>query len=113
MTVCHSKKSTKDKENLRTQLYKRDGTKCHYCGIEEKEFTNVWKKSFYGVGKRGRRLEIDHKDGNKENWNKENLVLACALCNMAKTDFFTYDEFKKVGKVIREIWQKRETKTEK
>lgn len=37
----------------------------------------------------------------------ENLVLACALCNMAKTDFLTYDEFKIVGKAIREIWQQR------
>jgi len=26
---------------------------------------------------------------------------------MAKSNMFTYDEFKKVGKVIEEIWQKR------
>jgi len=107
MTASHSILSAKDKEKLRSQLYKTHGKKCHYCEIEEKEFNNIWEKKFYGVGKRGRRLEIDHKDGNKEDWNSENLVLACALCNMAKSDFLTYDEFKRAGKVIREIWQQK------
>jgi 5-methylcytosine-specific restriction endonuclease McrA len=96
----------KEKEKLREQLYKRDGTKCHYCGIEEKEFTSIWEKKFYGSGRRGQRLEIDRKD-NKHGYTMENSVLACALCNMAKSDFLTYDEFKKVGNVIREIWQER------
>jgi 5-methylcytosine-specific restriction endonuclease McrA len=102
-----TKLTAKDRNKLKAKLREKYGTKCHYCGIEEEEFTNIWKKKFYGLGKRGQTLEIEHKDGNKENWSWENLVLACALCNMAKTNFLTYDEFKRVGNVIREIWQER------
>jgi len=48
MTASHFKISAKDKKNLRTQLYKRDGTKCHYCGIEEEDFPKVLGYTFYG-----------------------------------------------------------------
>ena len=109
MTESHSKLSNKDKENLRTQLYKRDGTKCHYCEIEEEDIPKIWNPIYAKKGGKSKRmeLEVEHKDGNKENWRKENLVLACAICNISKSNQFTYDEFKKVGNVIREIWQQR------
>lgn len=89
---------------LRNRLYERDGTKCHYCGIDEKDFIRIWKP-FYG-GKRGWKLEVDRKN-NKLGHEIENCVLACALCNNAKSDKFEYDEFKRVGHVIRQIWQQR------
>jgi hypothetical protein len=38
-----------------------------------------------------------------------NCVLACALCNMAKSNKFHYAEFKRVGNVVREIWQERKS----
>lgn len=99
-SVCRSciKKELKDRDKT---------TKCHYCEIEEEDFQVIWGYKFYGRGYRGRTLEIEHKNGNKQDWRKENLVLACALCNMAKTDIVRYDEFKTVGNVIKEIWQKR------
>lgn len=50
-------------------------------------------------------MEVDHKDNNKQNDSQDNLVLACALCNCAKSNKLTYDEFKKVGEVIRQIYQ--------
>ena len=102
------KLSSKEKEELRNQLYERDGTKCHYCGIEEKDFPKIWGRTFR-KGRRGRTLEVDHKDsreGYKTN-DPENCVLACYACNNAKSDVFTYEEFKKVGNVIREIWQRK------
>ena len=40
-------------------------------------------------------------------YTPDNYVLACALCNMAKSNMFTHEEFHKVGKVIEEIWRKR------
>ena len=98
--------TSKEKTELREQLYARDGTKCHYCGIEESEFRKVWGEPFYGSNRRGRKLEVDHKDSSQGD-DLANCVLACALCNMAKSDKFTYEEFKKVGDVIREIWQRR------
>ncbi len=111
----------KKKRELLDCLYKRDRDKhtCHYCGIHEKDFINRWGK-FYGLRKRGTRLEIEHKDavmiqGNEiikipkkdQEDTPEKCVLACALCNMAKSNMFTYEEFKKVGKVIEEIWKQR------
>ena len=98
--------SNKEKKRLRFQLYERDGRQCHYCRIEEEEFPTIWGDSFYGGVKRGRLLEIDRKDNTQE-YSLENSVLACALCNMAKSDKFNYDEFRDVGKTIRKIWQRR------
>lgn len=100
--------NSKKKEELRNQLYERDGRKCHYCGIEEDDFPKLWGKFFYGANKRGRKLEIDCKD-NSRGYDMANCVLACALCNMAKSDKFDYEEFKRVGSVIREIWQRRKS----
>ena len=34
-------------------------------------------------------------------------ILACPICNMAKSDKFSYDEFKQVGEVIGRIWRDR------
>ena len=103
-----AKLSSKQKKEIRNQLYERDGKHCHYChycGIKEENFTEVWGE-IYGGNKRGRTLEIDHKDNNQGN-DLTNFVLACAICNIAKSDKFTYDEFLKVGKVIEGIWQNR------
>lgn len=100
------KLSNREKELLRNQLYERDGKKCHYCGIAEDDFCKIWGDTFYGGIKRGRKLEIDRKD-NCSKYDMANCVLACAICNMAKSDKFTYEEFKRVGDVIKEIWQKR------
>ena len=36
--------------------------------------------------------------------------MTCAVCNNAKSDKFTYEEFKRVGDVIKEIWQQRKSK---
>ncbi len=96
-----------DKKSLRGKLYTRDGKTCHYCGIDEEEFNKIWK-GFYRT-KRGKRLEIDRKD-NEKGYTLKNCVLACAICNCAKSDKFSYDEFKKVGKVIKQIWKERESK---
>lgn len=97
--------SKRRKETLRGKLYKRDGRRCHYCGIKEGDFIRIWGK-FYGGRTRGRKLEIDRKD-NQKGYSEENCVLACAICNNAKSDKFIYEEFKRVGRVIREIWLKR------
>ncbi len=103
--------SPAEKARLRNELYERDGRRCHYCGIEEEDFPMVWGETFYGGIKRGRILEIDRKDNNRElEYNVMNCVLACALCNMAKSDKFKDKEFKRVGRVIKEIWQQRKRK---
>ena len=103
-----TKISNKEKDRLREKLYRRDGWQCHYCGIQEEEVIPIWGK-FYGQDKRGKKLEVDRKD-NSKGYNLGNCVLACSVCNCAKSDKFTYEEFKKVGDVIKEIWQQRKKK---
>ncbi len=98
--------SSTEKRQVRNELYERDGKHCHYCSIPEDEFYQRWGGPFYGGFKRGRRLEIDRKVGSL-GYDIQNCVLACAICNMSKSDKFAYEEFMKVGKVIREIWQDR------
>ncbi len=96
------KLSSAGKRQLRNELYRRDGKQCHYCGILEDEFYQIWSGPFYGAFKRGRRLEIDRKV-NSIVYDIKNCVLACPICNMAKSDKFSFDEFKKVGEVINKI----------
>ena len=63
----------------------------------------------YGGKKRGGILEVDRKD-NTKGYEIDNCVLACAVCNMAKSDKFTYNEFRRVGGVIGKIWRERKVK---
>jgi len=99
----------KEKDELRNILYKRDGNKCYYCGIEEDDLIPIWGK-FYGGKTRGKKLEVDRRD-NEKDYSLENCVLACSICNNAKSDKFTDKEFKEVGKSIKQIWLSRNKKS--
>jgi hypothetical protein len=92
-----------NKEDVRKELRNQE-KKCHYCGITEDEFRNRW--GVFRHGRRGLTLEVDKMDNTKP-YSLYNCVLACYACNNAKSDVFTYEEFKKVGHVINEIWQHR------
>ncbi|MBU2552932.1 MAG: HNH endonuclease [Bacteroidetes bacterium] len=84
-----------------------DSEKCAYCGITipiVNELAN--KQELFKKNYRGWSLEIDRKDSNLE-YTPENCVMACYWCNNAKTDEFTYNEFKIVGETIRKIWENR------
>jgi 5-methylcytosine-specific restriction endonuclease McrA len=91
-----------DKRKIRKILEKKS-RECFYCGIPEDDFIKVWG-IFYKT--RGKRLEIERKDNNK-GCSIENCALACAICNNAKSNKFTEEEFKEVGKVIKKIWKSR------
>lgn len=96
----------KEKDELRNRLYMRDGRKCYYCGIKEEDFIRIWRK-FYGGKTRGKKLEVDRRD-NEKGYTLKNCVLACSICNNAKSDKFTDEEFRKVGKSIKQIWLSRD-----
>jgi len=95
-----------EKDILRNKLYERDRRECYYCGIKEEDFIRIWGK-FYGGKTRGRKLEVDRKDNGK-GYSLENCVLSCSICNNAKSDKFTEEEFKRVGKSIKQIWLSRD-----
>jgi hypothetical protein len=75
---------------------------------------NNYPKSTRG-GKRGQRLELDRINPLITNYGTDikNLALACYWCNNAKTNYFTFDEFKKIGEMIKEIQQSRINKIKK
>jgi hypothetical protein len=66
---------------------------CHYCGIGID-----WGPAF--GKKRSSGLNLDRKDNNRP-YEKENVVVACRRCNYGKNNFFSYEEWKQIGNVIR------------
>jgi len=81
--------------------------KCSYCGCE----LNTLQK-FYGITKkqnkrptRGNSLEVDRKKDKP--YSADNCCLACYWCNNAKTDVFTHEEFKPIGKAIGNVIRER------
>lgn len=90
--------------------YQNQDQKCIYCGLSADDSKRIYKNYPEATrgGRRGRRLELDRKIPNKSYGAPlENLVLACYWCNNAKTNYFTYEEFLPVGKIIGEIQHKR------
>jgi 5-methylcytosine-specific restriction endonuclease McrA len=59
------------------------------------------------IDTRGKKLEFDRKISDASYDDLNNIVLACYWCNNAKTDTFTHEEFKEVGKVFANIWKNR------
>jgi hypothetical protein len=47
---------------------------------------------------RGQSLEVERKEDTK--YTEENCELCCYWCNNAKSDIFSFDEFKKIGQAI-------------
>jgi len=83
---------------------------CEYCGITIDKVDKLVKQEqlFNKQPFRGYVLEIDRLNSNYE-YTKKNSVMCCYWCNNAKTDEFTYKEFKVIGKAISKIWQERLT----
>lgn len=84
---------------------------CDYCGLTSNEslaLFNKYPQSTRG-GRRGKRLELDRIDPQIKNYGQDihNLALACYWCNNAKTNYFTFEEFKKIGERIKEVQQAR------
>lgn len=81
---------------------------CHYCGISTSELGQLFHRRLIRTKRnRGRELEVDRMDPNADYTQLDNLVLACYWCNNAKTDEFSEEEFRPIGKVIGETLRSR------
>ena len=73
--------------------------KCCYCNSTDAEIEKFYSKTISKRnGTRGRTLEIERI--NDTPYSRENCELSCYWCNNAKSDVFTYDQFKIIGKAI-------------
>ncbi len=73
--------------------------RCCYCNCTDIEIEKFYNKTVSKRnGTRGKTLEIERI--NDIPYSRENCKLSCYYCNNAKSDIFTYDEFKIIGKAI-------------
>lgn len=80
------------------ELIKKDV--CRYCGLTKNEIEELGiKGKLRKKNLRGWSLEIDRLEPNKE-YSKENCVMSCYWCNNAKTDEFSENEFRTIGREI-------------
>lgn len=68
--------------------------KCCYCGIDEITCKKAFDKGILSSEKFTGTLHIERKNPPK-GYNKDNCEFACALCNNAKSDMITEEDFKK------------------
>lgn len=88
------------------RLAKQEGL-CEYChlrGDTMLHYKRRFRPNRKGGFNRGLHLEVDRriskdKDGPTK-YEPTNCVLACYPCNNAKSDVFTYDEFRQIGEMI-------------
>lgn len=81
---------------------------CEYCRITLAGINALLtQRKIFKKSNRGFKIEIDRKSPNKE-YMKDNVVACCYWCNNAKTDEFSYKEFKDVvGPAMAQVWKAR------
>jgi 5-methylcytosine-specific restriction endonuclease McrA len=93
--------------------HKTENHECFYCHITEDEINKLIESRQIHTKRlptRGRKLEIERLQPNKEYNDLMNLRYCCYWCNNAKSDEFSEDEFKAIGNSIGAIWKDRLSK---
>lgn len=88
--------------------YIKTDKRCYYCLLSKEEialFHDRFKDRNKRGATRGKTLEIDRK--NDGPYTEENCVFACYYCNNAKSDIFSAEEFKIIGKAIARVIRAR------
>lgn len=83
------------------EWYLKQEKKCFYCKLPEE----LIEKFVGNKMSKSRRLSIDRINP-KGVYEIDNIVLACGICNMVKSDIFTKEEMLEVGKIINIKWNK-------
>ena len=68
---------------------------CHYC-----EAPIIWKAHSNKYERRDSGYYLDRKNSSK-GYSIDNCVVCCCRCNKGKLDHFTYEEWLKIGEVIK------------
>lgn len=77
---------------------------CYYCGIDE-ETSKIAFETLLTSEKFTGGLQIEKKDPN-DGYKTDNCEFACVLCNNAKSDIITSEDFKEYfGAAVKAYWQ--------
>ncbi len=106
----NKKKGFKDFVSWYLERWEADGSAvCKYCGISEKECAEILQPLTKRAKTRSQHLEIEQKSAN-DGYSENNCILACYVCNNAKSDFMSEDEFKKLIPGIQAFWKSQREK---
>ena len=86
------------------EKYREQKGRCYYCETPEENVAKLVKSRSKRFSNRGKHLEVERKDSSRDKakYNSRNCVLCCYICNNAKSDIFTLEEFEPVKKAIKE-----------
>jgi len=96
--------------------YEKQDQKCGYCGISQGELYYLFREERKlplnnAIKRSSGTLEIERKDSAGNSYNEKNIILACPLCNNAKSnlidegnwaDFFVEPMQKYYAKLLKE-----------
>lgn len=77
---------------------------CSYCGIDERDLGSLGVKN--QTGSFVERLGVDRLDGER-GYVTSNMVPACFVCNRTKSDWYTPEEMRILGRGIAAVWNVR------
>jgi hypothetical protein len=100
------------KEDFVAWYKKKENKGCAYCGLTKEELNIIAKKNLLPSSrslKRGKSFEVDRINP-KGGYVKKNCCLSCYWCNNAKSDVFTFDEFKPIGEAMAKVIRKKRIK---
>lgn len=93
------------------EWYNEQERKCAYCGIEEWKLEKLFdfENGILGTKRgRGRKLELERRDAETNQYTPDNSSLACYLCNNHKSDLISEaDHIKYFAKPIREYLEEK------
>ncbi|MCV3419308.1 hypothetical protein L8T85_00035 [Campylobacter lari] len=94
-------------EKAYLKIESKSKLKCHYCGIDEEKLKNLFENKLITSKKPSfnSSLQIERLDPD-QGYNEENCVLACCICNNAKSDMISAENFKKYFKTPIESFYK-------
>lgn len=75
--------------------YKKEPQECYYCHIKQDELDELWSKELISskANKFSATLHIERLNSN-EPYSRDNCRLACAVCNNAKSDMISEQDFR-------------------
>lgn len=89
-------------------LLKKQEMKCYYCNTDIQDIQQLIVNRIISLRKRGSagysglHFELDHKNADKTDNDKNNLVASCYYCNNDKSNTIDSDTFKKYFGAARE-----------